>query len=74
MRIVFTDGLTKHEDRTEFTLSDDELENDNFITLDIGKKSYDILLDELYSAVKMFVDKRQFNRDREETTPFLVKR
>ena len=55
MRII----ITNREDKIELT--DEQLKNDNFVTLLINDIDIDISIEELYSAVKTFYERREEN-------------
>lgn len=50
-----------------FTLDNDTLENDNYVTLYVDKNDYDISIDDLYSAVGAFIEQRRLRIEREKS-------
>jgi len=50
----------------EIILTDDSLDNDNFVSLFIKDKEHIISIDDLYSALSAFIKSRELNAKRDK--------
>lgn len=66
MKITIKYDDDNKEEAQELTLSNDDLDNLNYIDLHIGKENGFVVVEELFTAVKAFMDARELNWDREQ--------
>lgn len=53
--------IINEDNEDKITLTDEGLDNDNFVVLRIGKKEIDVFIDDLMSALKAFEEQRDRN-------------
>ena len=63
MKIEIKADVDYQDDPVIFTISDEELDNDNFVELNIGAGNLIVLLTDLMSALTAFDYKRKKNRE-----------
>ena len=65
MKILIT--AEDAEERCKLVLSDEMLDNNNYVQLELMGNEVDVVVDELYAAVKAFIVKRDEVRKRDNT-------
>jgi hypothetical protein len=66
MKITIKYDDDNKQEAQELTLSNDDLDNLNYIDLHIGKENGFVVVEELFAAVQAFMKARELNWDREQ--------
>jgi hypothetical protein len=66
MKVIIKVDEDDNEKETELLITDEHLNNDNFIDISIGEVYFTVCLDDLVSALDPFVKIRELNHQRDK--------